>query len=820
MKILELEINEIRGIKNLTLTPNGDTIVVWGPNGTGKSGVIDAVDFLLTGKVTRLLGKGTKGLHLKTHGSHIDSSGDDAYVSAKIKIQGIDDPVTLKREISNPNQLEIVGCDEEVISPIKNIAERGQHVLTRREILDYITSEPSTRAQQIQTLLNIYEIERIRQNLVKISNKATKSVAATSKAFEQAKFGVISTTQESTFEKESILKFINSQRAILNGDPITELDSQNLKKEIASPKLVSSSNTNISLIEKNIENINSAISKKDSIKTADTLLQSIIKEIKGNIELMTAYRRQELIELGITALEEDEQKDCPLCDTEWEELKLIEYLKKKLEGVDKIEKLNKQLDDNSKIISREVNLLRTNLSRINTVLKLVPELSKEHSLISTWDNQLSLLAKSIESPVSDYLDFEKGEREIDTLLSPENIDARFKKILETLEKKFPKSSPEQNAWDTLTRLEENIKAIESSEKEYEDSKLFEKRANQLRNEFEKSRDKVLNELYEGIQRRFVQLYVELHGDDEKDFSAKLEPKGAALNFEVDFHGRGNHPPHALHSEGHQDSMGLCLFLALAEYLAEGVIDVVLLDDVVMSVDADHRRSLCKLMATFFKNKQFIITTHDKTWANQLKTEGIVSSKSSVEFYNWDIETGPHVNLEKDIWKDVKKALEENNVPEGAAKLRRGAESFFETVCDALEAPVTYRQNRRWELGNFMPAAFGQFRKHLKSAKSAAQSWGDEEKMKEFQELDSMASQIYTRTLAEQWGVNSTVHYNEWANLTKNDFEPIADSFEDLFNLFLCQTCNGIMRLVKKGMTNEAIKCNCGKLNWNLIKKKK
>lgn len=164
-------------------------------------------------------------------------------------------------------------------------------------------------------------------------------------------------------------------------------------------------------------------------------------------------------------------------------------------------------------------------------------------------------------------------------------------------------------------------------------------------------------------------------------------------------------------------------------------------------------------------------------------------------------------------------MEENNIPEGAAKLRRGAESFFETVCDALEAPVTYRQNRRWELGNFMSAAFGQFKKLLKSAKSAAQSWGDEEKMKEFQELDSMASQIYTRTLAEQWGVNSTVHYNEWANLTKNDFEPIADSFEDLFNLFLCQTCNGIIRLVKKGMTNEAIKCNCGNVNWNLIKKK-
>lgn len=819
MKLLELEINEIRGIKNLTLTPNGDTIVVWGPNGTGKSGVIDAVDFLLTGKVTRLLGKGTQGLTLKTHGSHIDSTGEDAYVSAKIKIDGINEPVSLKREISNPNHLEVIGCDEDKILPIRSIAERGQHVLTRREILDYITSEPSTRAQQIQTLLNIYEIERIRQNLVKISNKATKSVAATSKAFEQAKFGVLSTTQESSFQKETIIKFVNAKRAVLGGEPIAELNSTDLKKDITPPKLVSSTDTNISLIQNNIENIISILSKKDSMISADSALVSAITEINSSSDMLLAFKRRELIELGISTLEDDEQKDCPLCDSEWEELKLLEYLKGKLEGIDKIGKINQTIESNSKVISRDVGLIQTNLARIQNVLPLVSELSTEQEKITNWVEHLKLFSKSLESTVSNYLSFDRRDREIGSLFSPENINEDFNKIQKILEKKFPRSSPEQDAWDTLTRLEENIKAIESSEKEYNNSKLFEKRANGLRNEFENSRDKILNKLYEEIQSRFVQLYVELHGEDEKGFSAKLEPKGAALNFEVDFHGRGSHPPHALHSEGHQDSMGLCLFLALSEYLAEGVIDVVLLDDVVMSVDADHRRSLCDLMANNFKSKQFIITTHDKTWANQLKTEGIVTSKTSVEFYNWDIDTGPHVNLEKDIWKDVKKALENNNIPEGAAKLRRGAESFFETVCDALEAPVTYRQNRRWELGNFMPSGYSQFKKHLKDAKSAVRSWGNEEKLKEFEELESMASQIYTRTLAEQWGVNSTVHYNEWANLTKNDFQPIADSFEDLFNLFLCQSCGGVIRLVKNGMTPEAIKCNCGHVNWNLIKKK-
>ena len=56
----------------------------------------------------------------------------------------------------------------------------------------------------------------------------------------------------------------------------------------------------------------------------------------------------------------------------------------------------------------------------------------------------------------------------------------------------------------------------------------------------------------------------------------MAPDGPGLNFEVDFHGRGQHPPHALHSEGHQDSMGLCLYLALTEHLRGGLMNLIIL----------------------------------------------------------------------------------------------------------------------------------------------------------------------------------------------------------------------------------------------------
>jgi len=52
MKLLELEIKNIRGIKSINITPQRENVVVFGPNGTGKSAIVDSIDFLLTGKIS------------------------------------------------------------------------------------------------------------------------------------------------------------------------------------------------------------------------------------------------------------------------------------------------------------------------------------------------------------------------------------------------------------------------------------------------------------------------------------------------------------------------------------------------------------------------------------------------------------------------------------------------------------------------------------------------------------------------------------------------------------------------------------------------
>jgi len=59
IRVESIVIKEFRGIRNLSLDLKGKSFAICGPNGTGKSGVVDALEFVLTGNVSRLSGEGS-----------------------------------------------------------------------------------------------------------------------------------------------------------------------------------------------------------------------------------------------------------------------------------------------------------------------------------------------------------------------------------------------------------------------------------------------------------------------------------------------------------------------------------------------------------------------------------------------------------------------------------------------------------------------------------------------------------------------------------------------------------------------------------------
>jgi len=63
-----LVVREFRGIRELDLSLKSKSFAVCGPNGTGKSGIVDALEFVLTGTISRLTGRGRGDLSITKHG--------------------------------------------------------------------------------------------------------------------------------------------------------------------------------------------------------------------------------------------------------------------------------------------------------------------------------------------------------------------------------------------------------------------------------------------------------------------------------------------------------------------------------------------------------------------------------------------------------------------------------------------------------------------------------------------------------------------------------------------------------------------------------
>jgi DNA repair exonuclease SbcCD ATPase subunit len=814
MKLLELEIQGFKGaLHPLKIEPNGKNFVIFGPNGSGKSTVVDALDFLLTGNVSRMSGPGTTGIKLNKHAKHVHSKPKDVKVKAKIELENSKKPVLIERSLKERNNLIYDPNKAHLIEPLISLASRGQHVLTKREILTFITSKSSDRSKIIENLLKLDDINDLKEKLNDTRKELKKEYESNLFQFNSSKASIETIIDTESCDKELILNFINKNRTILNADSLDTLDLSLITKDVKNPGNSKEKVVNYTLIENNLDNLTNAISisSQEAVSKTDQSFRKLIIKIESNHELNKTINRLKFNEQGLELI--DDTGSCPLCNTEWSSGEL----QKKLE--DQIEHLNSVKEDLNQINEFKMELKKIFSKILEPLMKCIDDLNslgleKEKKDLSKWETRINLLLDALKD--DSYPNEELTEDNVKKLLVPDDLENVYKKVLATAKDKSPEPSLELDAWYNLKKIEERLQDFQKYNTKLETSSKLFKKSEMLRDAFIESRNQVLEKLYYEIKDRFVELYKELHGLDECSFEAELEPKGNGVNFSVDFHGQGLNPPHALHSEGHQDTMGICLYLALAERVTDNYIDLIILDDVMTSIDSSHRRKICHLLANSFEGRQFFITTHDKIWSKQLKIEGVADNV--IEFYDWNIDSGPGVKTKTEIWDDIDEYLKNGDVPAAAARLRRGSEEHFRLICDSLGADIKFKNNGLYDLGELLDSTSKRYNYLLKKAQKVAIDWEKEEEISYFKEIKKESTKFFTEKNTHNWAININVHYNEWADFTLEDFRPVVESYKNLYSLFECDVCNGILHLSGKGKKAESLRCKCNNVNWNLISK--
>lgn len=817
IQIETIEIREFRGIRDLKLDLGGKNFATCGPNGTGKSGIVDAIEFALTGNVSRLTGSGTGGLSVKDHGPHVDSRNkpEKAEVSLSVIIPSLNNKkATIRRTVKAASAPTITPGDADVKAAFDNVKLHPEFVLSRREIIRYVLAEPSKRSKEITALLRMDDIEKLRVSLQKIANACERELPTLDRLEKDAVKQLRDALGIAELTASAVLAAVNPKRELLGLAPLAALEATTSLKDGLATATGEQVQARVAKAQAkaDVDKIQDALKTLNSKEFTELYkqLELEVAELEKDPAVLDGVSREALFQ---SALKMFDEKACPVCDTTFDPQHFRQHLNGKLKHLEEITAKRKALESRLGPILEVMLLVGTLL---NALIGYGPQLKPAVDVTSLKDFKAILLSRY--QQLQKLLPLDATQAALAACQKVVDLAPTITAI-ETAIAAIPEPTKQDAARDFLIVGQEKLAQYREAKQRLAVATVRSERASKAFDLYGTVVTTALEEVYGSVEDEFSTYYRKVNHDDENEFTAKLLPSIGKLGFDVDFYGRGQFPPGAYHSEGHQDGMGLCLYLALMNHLQGENFTFAVLDDVLMSVDVGHRREVCTLLKEMFPNTQFVFTTHDEIWLRHMKSEGLIKGRNFAHFRTWHVDIGPKEWKNTDVWTDAAAHLAKNDVRSAAGLLRHYLEHFAKEACDRLRASVEFRGDALFTLGDLLPNAVQEFGSLLKKAKAAANSWNQTDVIDAVNAREMAFNDAKKKVNHDNWQVNAAVHFNDWDNLQKNDFEPVVAAFKELTSAFKCSTCEEMFYVTpEREPKKEGLRCGCGSLNLNLVPK--
>lgn len=229
--------------------------------------------------------------------------------------------------------------------------------------------------------------------------------------------------------------------------------------------------------------------------------------------------------------------------------------------------------------------------------------------------------------IRQHLDFLRAvdTDQLRTFATPEliaDLDEAISPIVERLQEcadRVPPSVEELVDAKTIGEAaasDPSIKSLTDEIAAIEELQVFVTQAEaQTRAEIKERTENLIAEISDDMQRMWEILHPGEPINGVRLYQAADADK--AIDIALQFHGVEQLSPRLTLSEGHRNSLGLCVFLALAK---RGGHDLpLILDDVVSSFDREHRANVADLLMQEFSEAQVLLFTHDLDWYVELKS---------------------------------------------------------------------------------------------------------------------------------------------------------------------------------------------------------
>ena len=752
-KLHRLVMHAFRGIPSEMTVDfgKGESTVVYGDNGTGKSTIADALEWYFTGDIELLSHEG------RQHAVRYVGGDGDGVTSVEVLTSG-----TLGGKVVFP--------DERTPDMFRSL-RRETFLLRGRTLADFINKTKTEKWKALVEILGLDAIESLREDLQRARNdlrKAAKAAEEEVRVYRRA----LSAGAE-TVTEETVLTNLQQICGMLGVNPPQSLDQVVDPSWITAAVGASGSVAASSDRENLLAEIN-ALATPEFDKKVFAAWNTLAASDRARLLPRASLVREAKRLLEVRSIEAGR---CPLCGQNVDEKVLAQRIESAL--VEMME------------AARDLERFR------DPILEQADGLESAHDLRRGIYDRAR--AAELDIPPVPALPDARIRDQVDALAAVD-IDAiathlaevrRWDKAAAKLARQI--SPPEPSTRDSqlvmLAALCQQINAWHQAEKKSARAERALGLAETVFDAYQQKQKEDLGNLLQQISGRVATIYSALHPGEDLD-AVSIEPWTAkGVELAINFYGSRQRPPHGVLSESHLNSLAIALFLAMAASFNEKL-GFLILDDVINSFDVEHRGRLAELLADGFADWQLIVLTHDQQFFEHLSRRA--PSWRKIEFTSWSHASGPRTTKYETsgMLAAARERLQSGDVQGAATKGRRALEELLQEVCEALWAPLTFRRgqaNDRREIGELFIGLRRALKEHAKS---------------QLQTVEPMFKHL-------EADVGATLNVAAHASRGRpgaSEVKAALERIETLDTLWSCPSCR--TRVWHKG-TPAAARCRCG-----------
>ena len=755
-RIRRLKIDSFRGTTqplDMEFDDSKPVVLIFGENGTGKSTIVDAIESVSAGSTTFLnnwkLGKG------KRKENYIPALGkkfSDVGISLEFGSN------TYAAELTTRG-LKL--CDTANRPDTK--------VLRRKSLQAFMDADPAQRYKEVDAFLDIPQVQASEASLREALREAQRpydlAVSANSQALENLQ-GLWEAEGSPGTERQYNAEAWARTQATVSTEQLT-LRLAKLKDGASHSEALLAQAESVTAAQLQLDQSQQRLEQAEQ-----QLAAAESSENQSSAELVT------LLEDAKTYLNKTPDTLCPVCEeTPIVAAELVQRLQQRIEGMNAL----KQASDAKRNAKQTVTSRQDQFLHAKEKLLDVAQAAQEHFFLQlSQDQSIKRLreknktaALDLASQLRDQLaaGIAQLQADLESVRKQDNILNSIRQYVRTLDEK---SSEARQKESQSRRLQQAVSIVEAKRKSYVEGILAD------------------------IAQEVDNLYQKIHPqEDIGSIKLKLdENQRGSLVYGVAFGGRQDVQPQPYYSESHLDTLGLCIFLALAKR-GDANRTLVVLDDVLGSVDQQHlQRAIYMLMEEDANFAQLIITTHYRPLRDKFRyVRQPTNHVQLIELKPWNFIQGIKAGKTLTYVEDLREQLQQPVFRRESIAAQAGIlfESLLEFITQTYRCKVPHLIEPRFTFGELQSAP----NKKLKQALKIVSHHNGETSLGPIYE--ELTEAIQVRNLVG-------CHFNEWAGeLSDQEVKKMAELALTLADTLVCHHCGSLPLSNKSGSYWE---CSC------------